>query len=84
MGQDQVLDACRAFYLRASASLPLTVGHEAGEERQVDAVVQGQQEVSRQLEVGGELGQQLPHTVQEEQENRSLRGRREEAERPRR
>lgn len=61
------------FYLRAFASLPLTVGHEAGEERQVDAVVQSQQEVSRQLEVRGKLGQQLPNTVQEEQEDGSLR-----------
>lgn len=39
----------------------------------MNAVVQRQKEVARQLEVRGMLGQQLPNTVQEEQENRSLR-----------
>ena len=62
-------------YLGAFASLSLAVAQEAGEERQVDAVVQGQQEVLRQLEARGMLGPQLPDTVQEEQEDRSLQGR---------
>lgn len=53
-------------YLGAFASLSLAVGQEAGEEWQVDAVVQGQQEVIRQLEARGILGPQLPNTVQEE------------------
>lgn len=57
----------------AFASLPLAVGQEAGEEGQVDAVVQRQQEVVGQLEAGGELGEQLPHAVQEEQEDGRLR-----------
>lgn len=61
-------------YLVAFASLPLAVGQEAGEERQVDAVVQRQQEVVGQLEAGGELVEQLPHAVQEEQEDGRLRG----------
>lgn len=58
--------------LRALASLPLAVGQEAGEEWQVNAVMQGQQEVVCQLEARGVLGQQLPNTVQEEQEDWSL------------
>lgn len=49
--------ASSARYLGALASLSLAVGQEAGEERQVDAVVQGQQEVVGQLEAGGILGQ---------------------------
>lgn len=61
-------------YLVAFASLPLAVGQEAGEERQVDAVVQRQQEVVGQLEAGGELVEQLPHAVQEEQEDGRLQG----------
>lgn len=59
-------------YLVAFASLPLAVGQEAGEKWQVDAVVQRQQEVVGQLEAGGELGEQLPHAVQEEQEDGRL------------
>lgn len=59
-------------YLGAFAPLPLAVGQEAAEEGQVDAVVEGQQEVTGQLEAGGVLRPQLPHTVQEEQENWSL------------
>lgn len=62
------------WYLGAFASLSLAVGQEAGEEWQVDAVVQGQQEVICQLEARGVLGQQLPNTVQEEQEDWSLQG----------
>lgn len=58
----------------AFASLPLAVGQEAGEEWQVDAVVQRQEEVVRQLEAGGELGEQLPNAVQEEQEDGRLQG----------
>lgn len=65
------------LYLGALASLSLAVGQEAGEEWQVDAVVQGQQEVVCQLEARGILGQQLPNTVQEEQEDWSLQGQRE-------
>lgn len=61
-------------YLRALASLALAVGQEAGEEWQVNAVMQGQQEVVCQLEARGVLGQQLPNTVQEEQEDWSLEG----------
>lgn len=64
-------------YLGAFASLSLAVGQEAGEEWQVDAVVQSQQEVACQLEARGILGQQLPNTVQEEQEDWSLQGQRE-------
>lgn len=62
------------LYLRASASLPLAVGQEAGEEWQVDAVVQRQEEVFCQLEARGILGPELPNTVQEEQEDWSLEG----------
>lgn len=47
------------------APLPLAVGQEAVEEGQVDAVMKGQQEVTGQLEAGGVLRPQLPHTVQE-------------------
>lgn len=61
-------------YLGAFASLPLAVGQEAGEEWQVDAVVQSQQEVICQLEARGILGPQLPNAVQEEQEDWSLEG----------
>lgn len=60
------------FYLGAFASLSLAVGHEAGEQRQVNAVMQSQQEVTCQLEARGILGQQLPNTVQEELEDGSL------------
>lgn len=63
----------QGLHLWPFASFALTVGHEAREERQVNAVMQCQKEVTRQLEVRGILGQQLPDTVQEEQENRSLR-----------
>lgn len=61
-------------YLGAFASLSLAVGQKAGEEWQVDAVVQGQQEVIRQLEARGILGQQLPNAVQKEQEDWRLKG----------
>lgn len=62
------------WYLGAFASLSLAVGQEAGEEWQVDAVVQSQQEFICQLEAGGILRQQLPYTVQEEQKDWSLQG----------
>ena len=64
-------------YLGAFASLSLAVGQEAGEEWQVDAVMQGQQEVICQLEARGILGQELPNTVKKEQEDWSLQGQRE-------
>lgn len=67
-------------YLGAFASLALAVCQEGGEERQLDAVVQGQQEVISQLETRAKLGPQLPNTVQEEQEDWSLEGERERAE----
>lgn len=59
-------------YLGAFASLSLAVRQEAGEEWQVYAIVQSQQEVICQLEARGILGPQLPNTVQEEQEDWSL------------
>lgn len=67
-------DGTGVSYLVAFASLPLAVGQEAGEEWQVDAVMQRQEEVVGQLEAGGKLGEQLPHTVQEEQEDGRLHG----------
>ena len=76
-GQETPKPLSGVGYLGAFASLSLAVGQEAGEEWQVDAVVQGQQEVICQLEARGILGQQLPDTVQEEQEDWSLQGRRE-------
>lgn len=66
-----LLDVC---YLGAFASLSLAVGQEAGEERQVDAVMQSQQKFICQLEAGGILGQQLPDTVQEQQKDWGLQG----------
>ena len=64
-----------AQYLGTFASLSLAVCQKGGEERQVDAVVQSQQEVICQLEARGKLEPQLPNTVQEEQEDWSLVGR---------
>lgn len=63
-------------YLGAFASLSLAVGQEAREEWQVDTVMQGQQEVICQLEARGILGPKLPNTVQEEQKDWSLQGKR--------
>lgn len=59
-------------YLRSATSFSLTVGQEGAEQRKLHAVMEGQQVGFSQLETGWKLSPQLPHTVQEEQEDRRL------------